>query len=89
MEIASSSGESDAGARAIDGEDEPDNNNNDEKNNDDQECSTARHVRQFDTITGLLVFQILLRFMCFLWVEMDGLFFSQRFESNVSRPHHQ
>jgi hypothetical protein len=47
MKIASASGESDAGARAVEGEDEKDKNQNGEENGDDQKCSTVRHRRQF------------------------------------------
>ena len=44
MKIASSSGESDAGARAVKGEDDPYDDENDEENDDDQKCSTAQHL---------------------------------------------
>ncbi len=48
MKLASATGESDAGARAVHGEDEPRSDENGEENNyDGQECSRARHAEQF------------------------------------------
>lgn len=56
MKVASARGERDAGARAIDGEDEPQNEYRCEEKNNYKKCSTARHRRQFRQVTRLTRF---------------------------------